>query len=353
MVCFYVSDSMKEARVHYKLKHMDDETNEKNCLPRTMFNNVNNLNGLSGIQNDIVLPLTNNFDNNIEHEDHFSPENDEMENMDRFSPLVTMSEGILRSSLSLLNKHFRSGFEPVNGNVSGGKSGYVNCAVCGVTRFYSCVQRRYGQFTCVTCYRYFRTFLLKPKRFSCPNLGSCQLNVRTRCRACWINACISVFSVDLRRQEVINAFRPVRKITSSSPNPKTEPEPESETGTENDSFPTIAEDSYENDEMQESEMSPITLSFSNGDDLPSMLERGDVTIDGKTLKLSNQVKLTPGKKIWSCGKCATCMAEDCGKCIYCLDRPKFGGPFIKKQRCIKRRCLMKIKNKQNGFSFNG
>lgn len=55
--------------------------------------------------------------------------------------------------------------------------------------------------------------------------------------------------------------------------------------------------------------------------------------------------IVTGKKVWSCGKCMTCTAEDCGKCIYCLDRPKFGGPFIKKQRCIKRRCLMKIKNK--------
>lgn len=57
--------------------------------------------------------------------------------------------------------------------------------------------------------------------------------------------------------------------------------------------------------------------------------------------------IVTGKKVWSCGKCMTCTAEDCGKCIYCLDRPKFGGPFIKKQRCIKRRCLMKIKNKNN------
>lgn len=62
--------------------------------------------------------------------------------------------------------------------------------------------------------------------------------------------------------------------------------------------------------------------------------------------LVNKLIVT-GKKVWSCGKCMTCTAEDCGKCIYCLDRPKFGGPFIKKQRCIKRRCLMKIKNKTN------
>jgi hypothetical protein len=62
--------------------------------------------------------------------------------------------------------------------------------------------------------------------------------------------------------------------------------------------------------------------------------------------------IVTGKKVWSCGKCMTCTAEDCGKCIYCLDRPKFGGPFIKKQRCIKRRCLMKIKNGNNKHLSN-
>ena len=61
-----------------------------------------------------------------------------------------------------------------------------------------------------------------------------------------------------------------------------------------------------------------------------------------------QPKVSNSKKIWSCGKCSTCLQEDCGTCIYCLDRPKFGGPFIKKQRCIKRRCLMKVKNKGTG-----
>ena len=39
-----------------------------------------------------------------------------------------------------------------------------------------------------------------------------------------------------------------------------------------------------------------------------------------------------------CGECEACTRDDCGKCIYCLDKPKFGGPNIKKQVCLKRVC---------------
>lgn len=245
-------------------------------------------------------------------------------------------------------------------NGSNTKSGYVNCAVCGVTRFYSCVQRRYGQFTCVTCYRYFRTFLLKPKKFACPNLGSCPLNVRTRCRACWIKGCISVFSVDARRQQVIDANLPVKKI-AATPNKAGLPPPpplasyhsngqlnhgnsgNNESGREShESFEPMLEPEVsltEGDEAADGETNGDMEGFDYAESTPPKV----VTVRRPSL---NKLIVT-GKKVWSCGKCVTCTAEDCGKCIYCLDRPKFGGPFIKKQRCIKRRCLMKIKNKTN------
>lgn len=249
-------------------------------------------------------------------------------------------------------------------NGSNTKSGYVNCAVCGVTRFYSCVQRRYGQFTCVTCYRYFRTFLLKPKKFACPNLGSCPLNVRTRCRACWIKGCISVFSVDARRQQVIDANLPVKKIaatpnklSSSSGLPPPPPLASYHSnGQLNHSSSVKNESGRESHESYEPMLEP-EVSLTEGDEAADCELSGDV--EGFDYTESPPPKVAPvrrpslnklivtGKKVWSCGKCVTCTAEDCGKCIYCLDRPKFGGPFIKKQRCIKRRCLMKIKNKTN------
>ena len=89
-----------------------------------------------------------------------------------------------------------------------GKSGRIRCAVCRVVRFYSCVYRRYGHFTCQVCYRFFRTFFKKPQKYICNNLGNCDLDVRTRCKACWILACIKLYSVDPTRQEIIRQYYP-------------------------------------------------------------------------------------------------------------------------------------------------
>jgi len=40
-----------------------------------------------------------------------------------------------------------------------------------------------------------------------------------------------------------------------------------------------------------------------------------------------------------CGQCENCNRRDCGKCVNCADKPKFGGPGIKKQACVVRKCL--------------
>uniref|UniRef100_T1KNF2 Nuclear receptor domain-containing protein n=1 Tax=Tetranychus urticae TaxID=32264 RepID=T1KNF2_TETUR len=373
MICFYITDTMVEAKQHYTSKHMDDDDDKGIDRNRESFlesEDMNNSGGLNYIHNHNHILNHNNHSNgnnniiNINRQHHLnslvpqlngpyyknysgdeglSP--DDGDNYDPYSPLVTMTEGL----------------ETTNGETSpngvGGKSGYVNCAVCGVTRFYSCVQRRYGQLTCVTCYRYFRTFMVKPKKYSCPTLGECLLNVRTRCRACWIKACIDVFSVDSRRANLIEDYLPCRAKPGSKGNTlqgsqaltaealadlnlgsaSTGPSPEGSAGSSSGEIPTLS------------------IAYNtNGDgslDLSKSLLNKNGTGRAKNEKPAAKVKITPGKKVWSCGKCATCMAEDCGKCIYCLDRPKFGGPFIKKQRCIKRRCLNKVKNKAaNGNS---
>ena len=97
----------------------------------------------------------------------------------------------------------------------------------------------------------------------------------------------------------------------------------------------------------------LTTSNLNGGNAEKLKNGSQDGKDSNNNKLSaNKTKGSAGKKVWSCGKCATCVSEDCGKCIYCLDRPKFGGPFVKKQRCIKRRCLMKIKTKVDKKSLS-
>ena len=36
-----------------------------------------------------------------------------------------------------------------------------------------------------------------------------------------------------------------------------------------------------------------------------------------------------------CMECPACLrVEDCGTCVFCRDKPKFGGPGVKKQACM-------------------
>jgi len=78
-----------------------------------------------------------------------------------------------------------------------------------------------------------------------------------------------------------------------------------------------------------------------------------VNHDNKQGNGSKKMMVTPSKKLQagqqrkrylSCGKCVNCCKEDCGKCVSCKDKPKFGGNNTRKQRCIERICLNKVRN---------
>ena len=43
----------------------------------------------------------------------------------------------------------------------------------------------------------------------------------------------------------------------------------------------------------------------------------------------------PRKRGVRCMDCPACLrTEDCGACVFCKDKPKFGGPGVKKQACM-------------------
>ena len=43
----------------------------------------------------------------------------------------------------------------------------------------------------------------------------------------------------------------------------------------------------------------------------------------------------PRKRGVRCMECPACLrTEDCGSCVFCKDKPKFGGPGVKKQACV-------------------
>ena len=48
-----------------------------------------------------------------------------------------------------------------------------------------------------------------------------------------------------------------------------------------------------------------------------------------------------------CNQCSACLRKDCGKCKFCKDKLKFGGKGVKKQCCIKRRCMNSKSISQN------
>ena len=50
------------------------------------------------------------------------------------------------------------------------------------------------------------------------------------------------------------------------------------------------------------------------------------------------ILLSRRKRRKACDNCENCRREDCGSCKNCLDKPKFGGSNVKKQRCVHRVC---------------
>ena len=69
------------------------------------------------------------------------------------------------------------------------------------------------------------------------------------------------------------------------------------------------------------------------------------TSSGRTQKTPVRIiQNSPGepnsnrKRGRGCGNCPGCLRDDCGTCAYCKDKPKFGGPGRKKQRCSLRVC---------------
>lgn len=70
------------------------------------------------------------------------------------------------------------------------------------------------------------------------------------------------------------------------------------------------------------------------------IANGNKPLSGRKIDRRSKARV----KNWCCLKCVNCLADDCGKCINCLDRPKFGGPFIRKQRCVNKKCLEKLQS---------
>lgn len=106
------------------------------------------------------------------------------------------------------------------------------------------------------------------------------------------------------------------------------------------------------------EMQKFQGSSSKGTSTPSTAQQkatpktgGGSTSRGRPIKAARQTVESEKKKPETehkrrgrgCGQCEGCLREDCGTCTFCRDKPKFGGPGTKKQKCALRVCSNFVK----------
>uniref|UniRef100_A0A8C6S2X1 [histone H3]-lysine(4) N-methyltransferase n=1 Tax=Neogobius melanostomus TaxID=47308 RepID=A0A8C6S2X1_9GOBI len=99
-------------------------------------------------------------------------------------------------------------------------------------------------------------------------------------------------------------------------------------------FSPTAEDVVDDDDLSD----PDSAQFVPAQDPVLLKRRGKKK--KRLFKRSAQTQYcSGGVRSRRCGICRGCLVEkDCAKCVMCLDKPKFGGPNIKRQCCIYKRC---------------
>ncbi|XP_076321290.1 histone lysine N-methyltransferase trithorax isoform X2 [Tachypleus tridentatus] len=126
-----------------------------------------------------------------------------------------------------LEKNNHSAETKSQGNIQFGQPGTITCAICGHVKFYSRVQRRFKQFSCESCSKFFSHFIRKPKQLYCSKKGCCpvlprselppgltvalQAKIRAleqRCKACWLKVCYQRFFVTPSVRDIVLQFTP-------------------------------------------------------------------------------------------------------------------------------------------------
>ncbi|KAI1299988.1 hypothetical protein HDE_03653 [Halotydeus destructor] len=219
MICTTVSDCIADAQKHYRSKHMDtighdDEpmvSYEDEDADESMVGDVHDLPESSD-----ELGAADRATLTFSHPSGLKKLQSTAGDSDDEGPTTPLpAAGNGRGTRG--GGGFQAAPDPA-GDGSNTRGGYVTCAVCNITKFYASVQRRYGQFTCMGCAKFFGRFLLKPRKYCCPNLASCPLDVSPRCKACLLLACINTYTIDEKRMSVVDGHRPLKKtaVTASA-----------------------------------------------------------------------------------------------------------------------------------------
>ncbi|MCP9259562.1 CXXC zinc finger family protein [Dirofilaria immitis] len=83
---------------------------------------------------------------------------------------------------------------------------------------------------------------------------------------------------------------------------------------------------------------------SNGHIQPNLIQPHH-SLHGQAAPSGQHIITSSMNRSQRCGVCRGCQCKPCGQCTYCQDSPQFGGPGVKKQSCIERRCLRVLENR--------
>lgn len=176
-------------------------------------------------------------------------------------------------------------------------------------------------------------------------IASCSLKIDVpggRCKACLLQACLQKYIIDPKKHpKIFQKSGPGEKGLNPIPaNVQIKINKNANKILANPSAKQNIKQEISMDDMKAMDPSLPTLTTvakpsTNGIVIKATPPSGS----GKRKQQFNEdgTAVTRSRRI-GCRECPGCLADDCGQCLYCLDKPKFGGNDVKKQRCIKRRC---------------
>lgn len=328
MICAHISEGIADARKHYQETHFESSDRDTPSL----------LDGEGGHPDDIV---NGQVDEDVYEGDGRGSalQGEEAEDEEHEADDHQKS-----SSASYSGANGSTSSSVVNGHGHTSRGGFVTCAVCNIVKYYASVQRRYGHFTCMGCAKFFGRFLLKPKKYYCPYLGSCPLDVTPRCKACLLEACTNTYILDERRKAIAMANKPVKRVSppASQSGPSTAATGTSVHARHNPCPPGRSSNGIRSaiqkrftqikrNAVQTAVQGSVRYSTPSS---TSSSARGA----GSASFGRSGTSIPAIRKQWGCKKCPGCLMSDCGNCNYCKDKPKFGGPNTLKKKCVNRRC---------------
>ncbi|RWS04841.1 uncharacterized protein B4U79_16317 [Dinothrombium tinctorium] len=255
-----------------------------------------------------------------------------------------------------------------------GRPGFITCSICNATKYYSHVQRRFGQFSCEPCSKFMKRFLKDPKIFTCMQTGSCQIGKPageqeprgvsvSRCKACWLKICLEKFILDAKTRAVIDKFyspkfnsekvgngKDKNYVSQNLPPPLPLPVRKRKTKSETATYPLASEPFPKRSARHQValEANMETCATNNNSNTNS------ISSPTSSPQPSHPTSLKKSLALWRDSSSAEYQSKDlypddtlfepseeCGKCTYCLHRNYMkANVVVVKESCKYKKCIL-------------